>query len=225
MKIDLSPVSALKQKTPALVIGCHEDFKNELFSQCDAVLDGCLGRLATTREFSGKVNTTCLLHTIGKLPAERLLLVGLGKKAMLDDELLRQAAGSAVQALRGARVASFTSALVQTGANDAALEAVCEGSLLGSYSFNQYRTKDREKLFRFDAMTLLLPKGISTRDAGSRIERTQALCRAVDLARDLVSHPGNVATTGYLAGAARELASRHSLSCRILEVDELRQQG
>jgi leucyl aminopeptidase len=45
------------------------------------------------------------------------------------------------------------------------------------------------------------------------------------MARDLVSHPGNVVTTGYLAEIARGLARRHNLVCRVLEIDELEQLG
>ena len=78
MKINLITANPLKHFSPALVIGCFEGARDELFTACDAALDGCLGRLAANREFSGKVNSTRLVHTQGKLPAERLLLVGLG---------------------------------------------------------------------------------------------------------------------------------------------------
>ncbi len=225
MKIDPSSDNPLKHSTPALVIGCFQDGDNELSTGCNAALDGCLQRLGSTREFIGKVNTTRLLHTLGKLPCERLLLVGLGKKSELDDNRLRQAAGSAVQALRGARVASFAMALQLLSDEDAALETVCEGALLGSYSFDDYKTKDKDERFDFAGMTLLLPKRVAVKEARSRIGRTEALCRGVSLARDLVSHPGNVATTGYLAEAARGVAKRHGLACRVLEKDELEKLG
>ena len=225
MNIDLLSANPLNHPAPALVIGCFEDSRDELFTKCDAALEGCLGRLADNREFTGKANSTRLIHTLGKLPAERLLLVGLGKKSKLNEERLRQAAGNAVQALRDARVASFATALHLAGARDTALEAVCEGSLLGSYSFDLYKTKDREERFNFGGMTLLLPKGISLKEGRARADRTMALCKGVTLARDLVSHPGNVATTGYLAETARELAERHALVCRVLEQDELKQLG
>ncbi|BCS54362.1 leucyl aminopeptidase [Geobacter sp. SVR] len=223
MKIDVISTSPLKYATPALVIGCFEDGSDELFTACDAALDGCLSRLAATREFSGKLNSTRLIHTLGRLPAERLLLVGLGKRDALNDERLRQAAGNAVQALRAARVANFASALPLAGA-DTALEAACEGALLGSYSFDEYKTKDRAERFLFEGMTLLLPEGIAG-EGRTRIEKVRAVCRGVSLARDLVSHPGNVATTGYLAATARELAARHSLSCTVLEMQELEKLG
>jgi len=225
MKIDFSSDSPLKHSTPALVIGCFEDGENELFTGCNSALDGCLQRLGATGEFTGKVNTTRLLHTLGKLPAERLLLVGLGKKGELDSGRLRQAAGSAVQALRGARVASFSLALQLLSDDDAALEAVCEGALLGSYSFDEYKTKDRDERFNFAGMTLLLPKGIKVKEARARVGRIEALCHGVSLARDLVSHPGNVATTGYLAAAARRVAKHHGLACRVLEKAELEKLG
>jgi leucyl aminopeptidase len=225
MKIDVVAASPLKHISPALVIGCFEDDRDELFTACDAALDGCLGRLAASREFSGKVNTTRLIHTQGKLPSERLLLVGLGKKGELDAERLRQAAGNAVQALRVARVASFATALHLAGAEETALEAVCEGALLGGYAFEIYKTKDRDERFCFEGMTVLLPKGLTKKTAGARVERTATLCRGVQLARDLVSQPGNVVTPAYLADTAHELAARHNLECRVYEYEELEKLG
>ena len=225
MKIDVQATSPLKHPCPALIIGCFEDAADELFSACDIALGGCLSRLAASKEFSGKANSSRLIHTLGKLPAERLLLVGLGKKAELDDERLRQAAGNAVQALRAARVASFATALHLAGKTENALEAVCEGTLLGSYSFDQYKTKEQEDRFSFAGLTLLLPKGLTKKEAAARVERTALLCQGVSLARDLVSHPGNVATTGYLADTAHKLAARHTLTCEILELDELERLG
>ncbi|HBG04483.1 MAG: leucyl aminopeptidase [Geobacteraceae bacterium GWC2_58_44] len=225
MKIETSTEKPQEFSTSALVIGCCEDAKDELFAACDTALDGCLERLAASREFNGKANTTRLIYTLGRLPAERLLLVGLGKKAELDDERLRRGAGNAVQALRSARVASFASALHLAGTGENALEAVCEGTVLGSYSFDQYKTKNQDERFSFDTMTLLLAEGSSVGDAGARVERTQVVCQGVSLARDLVSHPGNVVTPGYLAETARELAARCALTCRVLEMDELEKLG
>ncbi len=225
MKIDVLSANPLKLRTAALVVGCFEDAHDELFSTCDNALSGCLKRLVDTREFEGKVNTTRMIHTLGRLPAERVLVVGLGKKAELNVERLRQAAGNAVQALRGARVASFATALHLSGRPETALEAVCEGSLLGGYAFELYKTTDRDQRFSFDKMTLLLPKGITKKDAVARVDRTETVCRGVQLARDLVSQPGNVATPGFLADTARNVAARHNLKCRVYECDELESMG
>ncbi|HIJ94583.1 MAG TPA: leucyl aminopeptidase [Desulfuromonadales bacterium] len=225
MKIDISAVNPLTCASPALVIGCCEDETDEIFSACNAALDGCLERMKASGEFTGKEKSSRLIHTLGKLPAERLLLVGLGKKSELNEERLRQAAGNAVQALRGARVGSFASVVHRAGNLNAALEAVCEGTLLGSYSFEQYKTRDNEARFSFQEMTLLIPADADKQKCRTRVEQATCICGGVSLARDLVSHPGNIVTTGYLAETARELAARHHMKCEILERDELERLG
>lgn len=225
MKIELSSEKPQNLSTAALVVGCFEDDRHELFTTCDTALDGCLERLAATKEFSGKLNSYRLIYTLGKLPAERLLLVGLGKKAELTDERLRRAGGNAMQALKGARVASFASALPLFCAGETALEAACEGAILASYSFEEYKTKNRDERFSFDTMTVLLPDGASVEDVQGRVGRVEAVCKGVSLTRDLVSHPGNVVTPAYLAQAAGELAARHGLYCHVLEIDELERFG
>ncbi|UFS70462.1 leucyl aminopeptidase [Geomonas sp. RF6] len=222
MKIETSSASPLEHGTPALVIGYFQDAKGELFSQCDAALDGLLERLAATKELNGKHNSTRLIHTMGRLPAERLLLVGLGKQGELTGERLRQGAGNAMQALRGVRVASFASALHLSGTSDSAVEAVCTGALLGSYTFDAYKTKEKEERFSFDTMTILFAEG-GNEGAHAAVQRAEAICNAVQLTRNLVSHPGNVVTPAYLSATARELSERYGLGCRVLEMDELKE--
>lgn len=225
MKITISTGNPRKQASPALVIGCFEDTPDELFDVCDTALDGCLGRLMSSKEFSGKANSTYLIHTLGRLPSERLLLVGLGKKSELNAERLRQAAGNAVQVLRKARVASFATALHLSGSLETALEAVIMGTVLGSYTFEYYKTKDKDERFCFESMTVMLPKGTHTKIAQMQIDHAEIICQGSTLARDLVSQPGNVVTTGYLAETAKDLAQHHGFECRIYEQAEMEKLG
>ena len=225
MNITLQSSDLLKLAAPVLVIGCFEDHRDKIFTTADSVLKGCLTRLYDCREFSGKPDSTRLIHTLGSMPAERLLLVGLGKKKSLDVQRLRQAAGTAIQAVRAARITSGASLLHLASPSAEALEAVCEGSLLGSYSFDQYKTKDRQDLVVLDSMALQIPKGVSKGEASAIVDKATALYRGVSLARDLVSQPGNIATTGYLADAARGVAKRNGITCAVLERDELEKLG
>ena len=77
----------------------------------------------------------------------------------------------------------------------------------------------------FEGMTLLLPKGVTKKMAAAGVERTETICRGVQLARDLVSQPGNVVTPAFLADTARGLAARHRLKCRVYEYEELKKLG
>ena len=52
-------------------------------SGLDKVLGGSLRDLLQSREFEGRAGEALVYHTHGKVPAKRLLLVGLGKKHQL----------------------------------------------------------------------------------------------------------------------------------------------
>ena len=49
MKISTSTANPLKHATPALVIGCFEDSKDETFATCDAALGGYLDQLVASK--------------------------------------------------------------------------------------------------------------------------------------------------------------------------------
>ena len=71
----------------------------------DRALGGSLRKLLQSKEFEGKANEVLLYHTHGKVPAKRLILVGLGKKNAVTLETIRQALGSAAKRVRQARPA------------------------------------------------------------------------------------------------------------------------
>src|SRR6266568_3256841 len=119
----------LKHACPALLVGCWEDDPSDpLLNQWDTALDGAVAALYRQREFTGKLNRVKLLHTFGRMAAERVVLVGLGKQAELSDDRLRQAAGSALNALRGSGIMACSSALHLAGrGGPEAVQATLEG--------------------------------------------------------------------------------------------------
>src|ERR1700753_4453733 len=55
----------------------------------DDALGGALGKLLAREEFSGKRDQTVSLSTLGRIGAEKLLVVGLGEKRSLGAPELR----------------------------------------------------------------------------------------------------------------------------------------
>jgi hypothetical protein len=55
---------------------------NDAAAAVDRACNGQLRELLKSGEFDGKLNQAVLLHTSGKAPAKRVLLVGLGKRKM-----------------------------------------------------------------------------------------------------------------------------------------------
>ena len=85
MNFEIAVEYLLKHACQALVVGCFEDDAiDPLVTEIDRALGGCLGELYRQHEFTDKPNKTRFIHTLGRIPAERLVLVGLGKKKDLS---------------------------------------------------------------------------------------------------------------------------------------------
>ncbi len=210
-----NPVQLASQ---ALVIACFEDNGQEpYFKQIDEQLGGYLNALYNQKEFTGALNKVKLVHTLGRIAPERVLLVGLGKRAELTVEKVRQASASAVQSLRIPGIKNI-GALLPVGIEH--VKAAVEGFSLGGYSFDAYKTKQEDKTC-IETITILIDEKSSLELAQKAVEEAKMLCDAVCFARDLVSQPGNIATPQYLAEKAVEIAGKYDLVYSIWERDEM----
>ena len=226
MKFQITVEDPLKHACQMLVMGCFEDdVKDPLFTRVDRAMGGCLGDLYRQHEFSGKSNKTRIMHTLGKLPAERLVLVGLGKKMDLTGERIRQGAGAAMQAMRGTSLKGCTTLLhLAGGGGDEFLQAAVEGAALGGYAFSHYKTKNDDN-GGIEEVQVLFPSGVAAKRAEKVVADAQSVCEAVLFVRDLVAQPGNVATPSYLAEKGVEMSAKFGINCRVLERDEMEQNG
>jgi leucyl aminopeptidase len=207
---------------PVLVLGCFEEkLDGPCIAKLDTVLDGAVSALLRTKEFTGKLNSAKVIHTLGRMAAERVLLVGLGKERDFVPDRMRQAAGTAARVLRASsqRAVAF---VLPEGA--ALLQPAAEGYALGEYTFEQYKSEP-EKLDRVETVTFLLPDGADRGDAGCVAADAKRVCEAVRFTRDLVAQPGNVATPAYLAEKSHEMAARFGVDCHVWERDEIERRG
>jgi leucyl aminopeptidase len=231
MDIKISKTSPLQTKTACLVIGVYEKKLSEPHLQeLDKKLGGLLQQARRTGEFTGKANEQILFQPAGHLPAERVLLIGLGQKATCSLETLRRAAGSAMQQVIGKKLGQSTLAL-PLGANKksdnaAHIQAVAEGILLASYCYNRFLSaKSRAERKLPKSVTLLIENGQDKRLCEAALIRAQKLCRAVNLARDLVNAPGNLKSPVFLAEQAQIAADESNLTCKILGQKTLFKEG
>ncbi len=104
MKITSRVGSTSKIETPLLVIpwcqesGVEEDKAEPLpenLGDLDAALGGTLGRALAAGDFRAKKGQSLLLYRMGTQGPERVLLIGVGPRAALHAERLREAGGQA----------------------------------------------------------------------------------------------------------------------------------
>ncbi|WP_062073470.1 leucyl aminopeptidase [Demequina sediminicola] len=130
---------------------------------------------AATLEPSGKVGSVKVLPGTD-VAATRIVLVGIGDGSEGD---LREAAGAAARAV-GKQPEAVVVAL--PASDDAAHSAVGEGVILGSYTFNEYKSDDAVAGY----------EGASWQVAGASeasIDRARIIAAAVAGTRDLVNTP------------------------------------
>ena len=181
----------------------------------DRRLSGHLAAAARAEDFGGRPGTALSLHTLGRLPAARLLAVGMGGRRGAEAlEALRMAAGVAGRAAGEAGARTLALALPAGLDPGPAARAAGEGALLGAYRFDRYLSRRKEHLP--ERVLLLLPRG-QERSGAVREEAHLAAvtASAVAWARDLVNEPPATCTPSHLARAARELAREAGLRCRV----------
>jgi len=201
-----------------LVIPCFENSDQEsYFSQVDEQLGGYLTALYSRKEFTGALNKVKLVHTLGKISPERVLMTGLGKRKELTADKVRQACGAAAQALRIPGVCTV-GMLLPAGVEH--VRSAVEGFSLGGYSFDLYKTKQEETV-GIETVTILCDDKVSSEAVEKEIGEAEAIIGAVCFARDLVSQPGNVATPSYLAERAVEISGKYNLGYYIWDREEM----
>ena len=156
-----------------------------------------------------------------RIPAGRVLVVGLGEAAKFDLHAARNAAAVAARKARDLGVKTVATIVHGAGIGGldpaAAAGALVEGSLLSLYRFEGYRSKP-PKDWKPNPETLTVlgldPAQLAAFQAG--IARAEAVAAGVILARDLVNTPANHMTPSVVAGRAAALAAETGLKIEVL---------
>jgi leucyl aminopeptidase len=208
----------------------------------DRALGGLLGSVAVQEEFTGKEGQQLALHTHGKVAAQRVLVLGIGKQGDPDRarDALRTAASRAVKAARptGARTLAVVWPHGEAARSEKAdaggelerdVQALAEGASLGAYSFDKY--KREKKPLKLARVQILARDERSARRGGEAKARAllaeaarlgTRLAEATCLARDLVNEPAGRVTPAELAATARSVARERGLSIEVLGLPQIR---
>ena len=230
MNIKIRKSSPLQIKTSCLVIGlCEKDFTSPLMKELDQKLGGLLLKAKRNGEFSAKEDEQILFQPAGHLPAERVLLVGLGQAEKVSDEKVRRAAGQAMNRVTEQKFGQMAFALPfqrEEREQTAPFQALAEGLLLASYRYDLFlgeETKNARKLPK--TVTLIITEEQDKKSCEVAVENARKISQAVMLTRDLVNAPGNIKSPEYLAEQAQFAAEQSTLSCKVLGQKELTEEG
>lgn len=193
----------------------------------DEALPGGVADLLEAGDFRGRAKQSLMLYPRGAVAPRRLLLLGLGKRAGVSADTVRQAGALAVQKAQELQIPTLAMGLHGGLSLAPALagQAFAEGAELGGYRYLQYKTGlSGEQTFQVESLKLLIDSGDPAPIAAG-IAAGQAIARAVAFARDLANGPGNDITPARLGEAAEELGARLGLKTTVLNKAQLTEQG
>jgi leucyl aminopeptidase len=194
----------------------------------DRTLDGAISQLMAQGEIKGKLNEITIIHSLGKLPAARVVVTGLGKQAELSQDKVRGAVAEMCRLLRNKGVDSIATMAQGAGiagiSPEGAAQAVTEGALLGTYSFRRHITKEAE---HGEIKQLTIVAGGKTELPGLEqgCNKGRVLAEATNLARDMVNEPANYMTPTHMAETAARLAEDYGLEISVLEREQMQELG
>ena len=199
----------------------------------NATLGGTFRRLIQMGEVTGKWGEQTLVHTLGKLPADRILVMGLGKLQDFTPDRARTVSAEAVKHLRKIGVRRVGTILHGAGAqtatqglNDAqAAQVLIEGAFLGLYRFARYRRENDDAKREMESLTIIEQDRQNLRAVTEAARRGRIIAEATNAARDLVNEPGNMLTPTELGRRAKAVARQSGLRCQVLGPEELRRLG
>lgn len=159
--------------------------------------------------FEGKFGQTYLLHTLGKIPADKILIIGFGKKEEFDHNKMREAVAKSIKKLQQikAKKAAFDFDVNVDYGKSAAI-----GAMIADYAYDKYKS---EKAHHLDEITF-------ARFSENDLNEGIIFGEAMKFTRDLANTPAQIATPTKLSEIAKEL---EGIETKVFDKEEIARMG
>ena len=220
--------SAASQRTACAVVGVYE--KGELSGAADELDRKCGGlirRVVKRGDFEGKSGSVLPIAELPGAPAERALLVGLGRRADFGRKAYRKAIAAAVEWLARSGARDAVLFLSQEKIKDVdpyyAARYAAESVHASLYRIPDLKSGKKPPQPKLSKVGLAVADRGELTAARRGLEHGAGIAAGMALTRDLANLPANVCTPSYLGTRARELARRHkAVRARVMDEPEIR---
>lgn len=190
-----------------------------------AIGDLILSVVIEQDKFKGKLGETYVLPTYGKIPAKKILIMGLGKVDEYNLNAVRQVASKAIQKaesfLKAKKVSTILHETTDFNPQDCA-QMLTEGSLIGGYKFKKYKTQSDDDYKGIQELSIVEIESSKIDAINKGVAKGQIIAEAVNFARNLINEPAGEMTPSKLAQAASGI---EGLECVVKEEAEVEKLG
>ena len=230
MEIKVIAGNIAETETSAIVVDLFEGTEclSGDIAAIDSALGGVISRLIKQGEIKGKLNEVTLVHSLGRLPAARVVVVGLGKQSELSLDRVRGAFAEACRLLRQKGCDSIAATALGMGVAgitpETAAQAVTEGAWLGLYSFRRHITREAE-YGEIGELTIVAAGESKLAGLERGCAKGRTMAEATNRARDMANEPANYMTPAIMAETAKGLADEYGLDISVLEEEQMKELG
>ncbi|ODN41948.1 leucyl aminopeptidase [Piscirickettsia litoralis] len=219
MKFSSIQSEAYTIKSDCLVVTIFEGKEfSETATAIDQATDGLISRLIERGDISGKSGQSLLIPEVSGINAERVLLIGAGKKDKLTDLQFKSLHEKAIARLKDLTLnqVTFSTLELPISNNPSAdkLSLAMQAIDASYYRVDGLKSKPKEQHvpaeFNFIGQ-------VSEAD----LDHANALLAGIHLTKDLANAPGNVCTPSYFAKTAQDLAQDYTrITTQIIDEEE-----
>jgi leucyl aminopeptidase len=182
--------------------------------------------------FSGKTKSVRYFFPSSATPSPAVILVGLGGRKNFGPRELRRAVAAAVGCAMDLRLVNIgldTSVLSGTDLDlPQAVEEITCAAMTAMYRFEKLKTEKDEPPSQPPKLRILVDDqmdGQVDTPLKAHLDKSLATGHGLNLARDLVNMPANLATPEYLAQTARDIAGRYGFGVEVMTAEQIESLG
>lgn len=212
-----------------LVLGVFEDDK--VLSEQQKMLDDSTGGLISDyllkkEGFSAKFGENCTLPTFLKVPADKIMILGLGKKKDFSTNKLRELSAKMIKLLeKTLNTKNATCELLGLSCGNFSAQeasvAITEGVFMGQYDFEKYKNKkNKNRLKKFKIVTY---NAKDEKAAKAGINSAKIVCSAMDFTKDLINDSAQIVTPEAISNIAKNFAQDLGLEFKSYDKEQLKE--
>ena len=220
MRIKAETSSSVKKRTSILCAFCFEDSNLAIgLGRFNKKIDQTI--LQSIKEINGKKGKISIIHSHKEIPADRILIAGLGKKEKLTLDIIRDVTGIITKKIHELKIKEFSIIIPEkiSIANNQIISSIVEGANLSLYEFDLFK-KEKSNNKEPDLTLLTSDKNIE-----KIIKNSIIISDAVRFTRDVANLPPNECPPAKLSEIAKKIANKNKMKCTVFSKNEIKSKG
>lgn len=216
LKIIADQTKVNEKKTELLVIGCflNEDY-SDLLNRLNEEISIAAKEIISNIQKFGLFNE---LYTFAKIPAKKILFIGLGNKNEFNTEKSRIISGRIIQYLREFKIKELS--IIPFNSSNEIIESLIEGIILSSYSFEKFKTTKENN--NISKVSILIES--NSKEWQKIIDEISVICKSVNDAREISNLPPNECSPEQLAKIALNIKDQ-KIKSKIININTMKDIG